>query len=210
MPELVIDGDRRLIVAGAFRLVFSWTGARWVHSLEHQARGESSHRVLAISVEGDPNRDDPARVVSPAYQQIHFQGEGSELQALLVGQSGPHHFSAVFKFQERSGGDVSIDVDIADRCQGLVESLASTYTVDVRSDELIDADSHGAAWDFEPGRLTFAVVSQARFALAEAGRRATQIQAVADPESKSATRRLPYQWHWQSVPFEEGCLPGRE
>jgi hypothetical protein len=198
-----------VIEASGLRLRFLWLGHSWTHSIEYQGAESGTYRVLTLALEGDPERDDPARVVSPAYQQIHFQGEGSELQALLVGQSGPHHFSAVFSFDDRSGGDVSIDVDVADRCQGLVEMLATTYIVDARSDELIEADPHGAAWDFDPGRLTFAVVSPARFALAEAGRRSTQIQALADPESKSATRRLRYQWHWQTVPFEEGCLPGR-
>ena len=49
MPELVIDGDRRLIVAGAFRLAFSWTGDRWMHSLEHQG-------VASPRIESSPSR----------------------------------------------------------------------------------------------------------------------------------------------------------
>jgi hypothetical protein len=210
MPSYSEDGESRTIEAWGLRLRFQWLGHSWTHSIEYQGIEWPTPRVLAIALEGDPERDDPARVVSPTYQQIHFQGEGPELQALLVGQSGPHHFSAVFTFDERSGGDASIDVDVADRCQGLVEKLAATYTVDARSDALVDADQFGAAWDYEPGRLTFAVVSPGQFTLAEAGRRATQIQAIAEPDSKSATRRLRYQWHWQTVPFEEGCLPGRE
>jgi hypothetical protein len=210
MPELVEDGDRRLIVAGRFRLVFLWSSDRWVHTLELGDTGEMSPRVLAVSLESDPKFEEPTRVVSPTYQDLQFQDAGDDLQALLVGQAGPHHFSAVFTIEERPGGDVSIDVDVADRCRGLVEALATTYTIDARSEELVDADSFGAAWDFEPGRLTFAVVPPARFALAEAGRRATQIQALADSGSRSATRRFRYQWHWQTVPFEAGCHPGRE
>ncbi len=210
MPELHEDGDSQVFVGGEIRLAFRWTGERWVHSIEHWKVGETVGRVLALSFEGDSLPKDPARVISPVYQQIHFQGEGPQRQALLVGQSGPHHFSAVFTFEERVGGDVSIDVDVADRCRGIVDSLAATYTVDARSDELLDADQSVAVWDFEPGRLTFAVVSEAQCSLVEAGRRATHVQVLAATHPTSSTHRIRYQWHWQIAPFPEGCYPGRE
>ena len=209
MPELVTDGDRRLIVAGRFRLAFRWTGDRWDHGIEDLARDRSTHRVLAWSLEGDPGRDDPARVVSPAYQQLQFQEDGSTLQALLVGQSGPHHFSAVFAVDEIPDPDVpgrphavrphrvTIRVDVADRCRGPVEALGATYTVDARSDDLIDANPTVAAWDFGPDRLTFAAVEPAQVSLAEAGRRATQIQALAGRSEGASTRRFLYSWQWE-------------
>jgi hypothetical protein len=192
MPIACESGDSRSIEAGDFRLVFRWLGHSWTHWIEFGGQ----LRVLALALEGDPDRDHPARVVSPAYQQIHFQAEGSTWQALLVGQSGPHHFSAVFDFEDREPGEVRIGVDIADRCRGPIEALASTYTVDARSDELVDASPSRAAWDFGPGRLTFAATSPAQVALAEAGRRATQIQALAGLDSGLATHRLAYTWHW--------------
>jgi hypothetical protein len=208
MPELVLDGDRRLIVAGRFRLAFRWSGDRWDHGLEDQARGQDRHRVLAWSVEGDPDRDDPTRVVSPVYQQLEFQNDGAILQALLVGQSGPHHFSAAFSVEERDESEspdwpheskphtVSIKVDVADRCRGAVEALSATYTVDARSDDLIDAGPSVAAWDLGQDRLTFAAIEPASVSLAEAGRRATLIQALAGPGQGSATRRFLYVWEW--------------
>jgi hypothetical protein len=210
MPELVIDGDRRMIVAGAFRLAFSWTGDRWAHSLEHQGPGKTSHRVLAISVEGDPARDDPTRVVSPAYQDLQFQEKGSTMLALLVGQSGPHHFSAVFDLEEQVGEKpagwpherrpltIEIKIDVADRCRGPVDALAATYTVDARSGDLAHAHSSVCAWDFGPDRLVFEAIDPARVSLAEAGRRATLIQALAGDEKNSSTQRFLYQWSWVS------------
>ena len=74
---------------------------------------------------------------------------------------------------------MSIKVDVADRCRGPIEALASTYTVDARSDDLIDASPSIAAWELWPDRLTFAATEPAQVSLAEAGRRATQIQALA-------------------------------
>jgi hypothetical protein len=197
MPELLELGDRRSIESGDFNLSFRWTGARWEHWLEHRGRGLLRPRVLAFAVEGDAVRGDPARVISPAYQQLHFQREGEAVQALLVGQSGPHHFSAVFHFEDRASGEVRIGVDVADRCRSPIEVLASTYTVDARSDDLVGASPSLAAWDFEPARLTFSAVPPSQVSLAEAGRRATQVQALAPPDPGSPTRRFLYTWHWE-------------
>ena len=202
MPFHSEDGDSRSISAESLRLAFRWTGHSWTHAIELKGSTSGRPRVLAVALEGDPERDDPARVVSPAYQQLHFQeAEGSSLQALVVGQSGPHHFSAVFTFEEREGGTIAIGVDVADRCRGVVEALASTYTVDARSDELIEASPSQAAWDFDAGRLTFAAILPAQVALAEAGRRATQMaQALAGPQAGSSTRRYLYTWLWEPKP----------
>ena len=203
MPELSEGEDLRSIKARGLRLVFRWTGARWEHWLDHQPDDRSRPRVLAVSVEDDPTRADPARVVSPAFQQLHFQAEGPAIRALLVGQSGPHHFSAVFTVEEQDAGHVSIRVDVADRCRAPIEILASTYIVDARSGELREASPSLAAWDLGPdlGCLTFFAGKPAQVALAEAGRAATQIQAYDGPEANSATHRLFYQWHWLPDPI---------
>ena len=225
MLELVNDGDRRAIVAGRLRLAFDWTGDRWVHSLEVQKRDSTASRVIARSVEGDssgplgprlpdvsllvivrsvegdPDRDEPSRVVSPAYQQLEFQGDGLRLQALLVGQSGPHHFSAVFTVEERTPGpspEILIKVDVADRCRGPVDALAATYTVAAPADDLLQAASTIANWIMGPDRLSFVATEPARVCLAEAGRRATHVQALADLAGPAtATRRFLYLWLWE-------------
>jgi hypothetical protein len=208
MPELVVEGDRRMIEVGPFRLAFTWAGDRWVHSLEHRGRGESSHRVLALSVEGDSTFNDPTLVVSPTYQDLQFQADGPTMQALLVGQSGLHHFSAVFSVEDQAQEtppgwpyeqrpcDVMIKVDVADRCRVPVEELAATYTIDARSDELAHAHTSFVAWDFGPNRLVFEAIDPAKVSLAEAGRRATRVQARAGAEKGTATRRFLYEWSW--------------
>jgi hypothetical protein len=219
MPNSCRLGDRQWIVVKDYQLLFKWKGDRWVHSLEH-ILDTGHNRTLARSVEGDPSRDDPSRVVSPVYQQLHFQTVGSTHQALLVGQSGPHHFSAVFSVDQRfragktDGPDyeIIIKVDVADRCRGPVEALASTYTVDARSDDLVDANPFLAIWNMGPNRLTFAAIEPARVSLAEAGRRATQIQALAGHSEGSPTNRFVYYWLWdsdltRSIIFDPRALP---
>ena len=115
MLELVVDGDRRSIATPGLRLAFRWQMDRWLHAVEVGP----SLRPVAWPIEGDPTRDDPSRVVSPAYQQLEFQEGGGGHQALLVGQSGPHHFSAVFTVRGGEKG-AEISVDVADRCRSPV------------------------------------------------------------------------------------------
>jgi hypothetical protein len=207
MVELETDGDCRSIVTPTLRLAFRWVDDRWVHSIEPGRMGAP----IARTIEGDPARDDPARVVSPAYQQLEFQATGLGLQALLVGQSGPHHFSAVFSVEESKGGTV-IEADVADRCRTPIDVLACTYWVDARSGDLLDADSTRIQWSLPAGRLDFEVTPPGSAHLSEAGRRATRAQAGARVTPGTYTHRCRYRWRWQPNPpplSEAGLTPLR-
>ncbi|WP_435006763.1 hypothetical protein P12x_004250 [Tundrisphaera lichenicola] len=194
MLELVSDGDRRSIVTASLRLGFRWSADRWIHAIELI----SPSRPIAWTIEGDLDRDDPTRVVSPAYQQLEFQERGSGLQALLVGQSGPHHFSAVFSVEESPGG-ADIAVDMADRCRSPIEALACTYWVDAVSGDLLEADSSHIRWGIGSGHLDFQASAPSSAQLSEAGRRATRVQATAALDRGSNTQRCLYQWRWRAV-----------
>src|SRR5437868_6250030 len=102
MAEFETADDRRAIVVPSLRLEFRWAADRWTHAIDGVS--ESGLVRIVRAIEGDPDRDDPARVVSPAYQQLHFQSADGLAQALLVGQSGLHHFSAVFTLREGTEG----------------------------------------------------------------------------------------------------------
>ncbi len=194
MTELVTDGDRRVLSTGSLRLVFDWTGDRWAHSLEARS-GDDSTALLARTIEGDPDRDDPTRVVSPAYQQLEFQADGPRWLALLVGQSGPHHFSAVFAVEARPDSSL-VTIDVADRCRKPVEALACTYQVEAPVEDLADADPRSMSWETEGGRLTFAAEAPAQVGTAEAGRRGTTAQVLAGLMADGPTRRCLYSWSW--------------
>ena len=186
--------DRKSIVLPPFRLDFAWLGDRWTHEL--RAGDGASWRSLARAVEGDAGRDDPARVVSPAYQQLHLQRDDALSRALLVGQSGPHHFSAAFTVREEAGAIV-VEADVADRCRSEVAALACTYVVEATSGDLLDADAALANWSIPAlGRLAFEVVAPGSLALAEGGRRGTQVQAGARIEPDAQTHRCQYLWRW--------------
>jgi len=213
MPELVHDDDHQTIVAGDLRLAFRWSGDRWTHDLEH--RGPRDPRPIAWSFETTAEHADPSRVVSPAFQQLSFQEAGPDrIRALLVGQSGRHHFSAVFEVHERrferhedcpypeDPYAIDITIEVADRCRDPVESLASTYRVAASSsdlsDDLLVSGPKEMAWDLGPNRLVFVAGDPAQVAFAEDGRRATRVQAIAAISPGLATHRWTYYWQWET------------
>ncbi len=199
MNVLACDGDDATgwrLAAGNLRLSFERAGdGRWVHALA-VAEGPPVVR----SLEGDHDRDDPSRVVSPVYQDLRVEPAADRRSATLfaLGKSGHHHFSAVFELAaDPAGGAWQLTVDLADRCRGPVESLAATYAVDRPGGSLVEAGTCGLAWELEDGTvLRFAADPPGRVALAEAGRRAAQVQADAPIDPATNTHRLLYRWGW--------------
>lgn len=195
-PGLELDGsgDRVAIEGSGLRFTFRRRGDRWEHAL---ALGEGFGGV-ASSVEGDSTRDDPARVVSPAYQDIQRHADDPAIVLLLTGQSGPHHYSAVVTAR-RDGPSLVVELDVADRCRAAIEVLAATYLVRLGSNSLVDAGPDRVVWggdELGQGRLEFAADASDSVALAEAGRCATRVQALARIVPSTHTQRLYYRWRW--------------
>jgi hypothetical protein len=186
------NDDRWQIRAPGLVVEFRRLGDRWTHDVAVGPR--EAPAVVAVAVEADAGRDDPARVVSPTYQELDFERGTDRVGALLVGQAGPHHFSAAFAVWE-DPGQVGVAVDVADRCRWPIDSLACTYRIDVCAAALLSADPGAIAWDLPGGRLTFEAMTPARVTLAEAGLR-TLVQAEARIDRNSHTQRCLYRWRW--------------
>jgi hypothetical protein len=133
------DGDEeRSIVTPELRLKFRRLEDRWTHGI---GIGPGPWLTLAEAVEWTSAADDPTRVVSPTYQDIHIQQDGADVLALLVGQAGPHHFSASLRVshrvydheRSRSFGleysNSRVEFDVADRCRAEVQALECNYVV---------------------------------------------------------------------------------
>ena len=201
MARTDLTDESCLIDAGPWRLAFAWAGDRWRHEIS------VGGRALAVSEEWDVDRGDPARVVSPAYQQLGHRSHGPEEQALLVGQWGRHHFSAVFAVTE-SAGRVDLLVDVAVRTRAPLDAFAATYRVLLQSGDLVSAAPESTAWAVETpelaGTLGFQGVetpeSITRLTLAEAGRLETSAQALATLTADASTHRLVYRWFWIASP----------
>jgi hypothetical protein len=203
--EFLETEERRAILAPGFRLTFSRVGDRWTHDLAIGDGPAHPGATIATAVEGDPDRDDPSRVVSPAYQEIQPHAFDGGVRALLTGQSTPHHFSAVMTARRDAEG-VSIELDVADRCRSPVVALAGTYLVRLGSGALIDAGPHRIVWEHDllrGGRLEFLAEGPNSVSLAEAGRQATRVQAIARIDPSTFTQRLVYGWRW--TPPSEGA-----
>jgi hypothetical protein len=205
--------DRKILATPGLRVVFEWLGDRWTNALEIADDSQMSQRErderywafwsgdevaanvtwlrVAEAIEG---ADNPRSIVSPVYQDFHWQANARGGCGMLLGQSGPHHFSAVLSAS--STATTRIDFDIADRCREDVDALATTYQIAALASELIDAGPGHAAWDWtEKGRLDVWTLSGG-VAVAEGGARGQRAQISASPDPSNQTHRIRYWWTW--------------
>ena len=87
-----------------------------------------------------------------------------------------------------------VDFDLAP-----VAALAATYLAPLGSSDLVDGGPRLVAWSGEAlknGRLEFAPDGQGTVSLAEAGRCASRVKALAAVDPGARTHRLLYRWHW--------------
>jgi len=205
------ETDDRVEIHGPdWRISVRRRGDRWLHGLSFGDFDpeELERWPLISSVESDRHGDDPTRVASPVYQELHRHSapdsDARGVQLLLTGKHFHHYFSAVLTVapDPDDPGAVVADFDIADRCRGEVSSLAATYLIRLDSSALQTADSESIVWTGGPlgaGSLAFRVGSGASPALAEAGRHSTRVQAIAGLEAGSFTHQLRYQWRWATA-----------
>ncbi len=180
------------VVAGPIRLTFRYDGHRWSHELSAQGR------PLAASFEMESGRDDPALVITPAYQHLTYQEVDRGVQALLVGQWGSNHCSGVFTVHEQDGA-VSIEVDVAVRSRGGVEAAGATYLVYRTTGDLREAVPTAVSWDVDgerPALLRIEAGESGALGVAEGGRQACRVQVSRPPTLGSATQRFSYCWRW--------------
>ncbi len=212
-PEFIWQQtDDRFVMGGpGGQVTFIRIGDRWTHHLAFRPAPEAGAAAAALisTVEVEPGRDDPTRVVSPVYQELaRHEFVGDHIQGvcvLLTGHLHRHHFSAsvsLYRDQE-SAGSVVLEIDVADRCRAPVLALAATYLVRLGSSELADAGQHSITWtgfapEPEPGptRLELRCDPPGSLALAEAGRNATRVQVLAAIDPALFTHRLRYRWRW--------------
>jgi hypothetical protein len=197
--------DRQELVTPHLRLRFDWLLDRWIHAIDLLRAG--AWECVLESVESPPDEVLGGRVVSPAYQQSRLETGQRGTQVLLLGQSGHHHFSAVFSMTELNDS-VRVEVDIADRCREPVSSLSATYRLNLPATAIECADASLATWRTIDlgGSLDFGSFGPAsdrsRIVLAESGRRMlAQAESAAAPSGR--THRLYYFWR-----FAPDCSAG--
>jgi hypothetical protein len=191
----VDQSENLLSIVWGFGLWFARNDGRWGHNFGPVGEPFDTIPRLAVSIEWNPDRDDPERVASPVFQELQLQRDGAgRPHVLLLGMAGPHHFSGAFVCDEADGVS-RISVDVADRCRVAGAGfLASTYGMSLHSGQLAASDGSSIAWDCPQGRLLLAAGPGTRLALAEAGRSLTCVQALPEIGVVGATRRWQYSW----------------
>ena len=199
------SADRVDMSALGLRIVFARDSALWTHSLLVANQNEAE---LVRAVESDHERDDPASVVSPVYQEIQRHEHAGDARAaanmrfLLTGTFFKHHFSAVASLEHDPDrpDTLLVDFDVADRCRSAVNHLAATYTVRLDSGALVDAGPRAITWHKQDqedvGQLELEAIAPSTLVLAEAGRGATRVQVLAAIQPGQFTHRLHYRWRW--------------
>lgn len=210
MDKVTFDStsSAETIHTSCFQLRFWYKETHWRHEITSEGPTSSVPRL----VPQEPLVDDidHGRVINPTYQQIHLDKDGKGgVRAMLVGQSGPHHFSAVFHVYEDEGG-ATIDVDVADRCLAPMHALAATYAVDASHGQwgtvtatdrqgrehtniVLDASNPVCHLVFEvdpPGRTALDAGNLAR----------VRVQALAHLDPSQNTQRFRYRWSWVKDP----------
>ena len=202
------SSDTETIVTSCFQLKFWYQNDHWRH--EVVSEGDTASIPRLSSVEAIMHNNDHGRVISPTYQQIHLdRTKSGVVRAMLVGQAGPHHFSAAFEVEEDPSG-ASISVDVADRCHSPVQALAATYAVE-RSPGLWGRVAVNGSVDENQGNLVldasnpvchliFSVDPPGRHHLHEDSHGRIQAQALAQVDPKDQTHRFRYLWRWVKDP----------
>lgn len=186
--SIVDRGGSRRLEGPGISLAFERIDGRWRHSLRATDPDRGSDLVLARSIEWDADRDDPGRVASPVFQELQFHVDPAGVsQALLLGMSGRHHFSAAMAMVVTELG-VEIRVAAADRYRGEVLAVGSTYVILFEPADLVSADEARVAWANSGLSLTMIADVATRLAIAEAGPSATQAQALSASGSAIPTR----------------------
>ncbi len=200
------ESDDRTVMSGRRPLPSSSTGPETAGRTASRSRAQPSMRSLG-PVESDPERDAPARVVSPVYQEIHRHELAGQtgLCCLLTGSC----FSIISRRLSPCAADADQPGTLLARHRRRgpvsrpVESLAATYLVTMDSQRAgrcrIRTGSSGRRKP-GPGRLELtAPIRQRALALAEAGRQATRVQVLAAIQPATFTHRLRYRWRWTSA-----------
>ncbi|MGP0068790.1 MAG: hypothetical protein ACLQGP_34965 [Isosphaeraceae bacterium] len=194
--------DRADLIGPGMGIGFVRAGDRWTHALSIPEEGGVE---VARVVESQPDRDDPARIVSPVFQELqkHEPRDGMSLCLLMTGLWFDHHFSAAVSLapDPERVDDLTLEFDVADRCRSPIESLAATYVMRLGSGALAEASPDRITWSLDgpsPGSLELVADSPSSLVMAEAGRQAMRVQVLASILPGHFTHRLRYRWRWTS------------
>ncbi len=190
--ELSEGDDLVTIRTPAVRVALRRDSDRWVHEL-----GPADGPSWLASVEDSADSGDPARIVSPVYQEVHhhsFDDDDRRVRLLLSGHLHKHYFSAVLTVEVGDDGATVIDFDVADRCRDQVARLAATY--EVRLGEPETAGPRAASWPLGDAVLALAAGDGANLTTAAEGSRPARVEVVANLNPGEYTHRLRYRWTW--------------
>ncbi len=112
--------DLQVFESGELRVEFSRISDRWKHTIGIVSDGQF---IPLLESDESPPDDDPS--LTPALQELHLEGRGARIVAMLVGMSGESHWSLSAEFAPDHGRAF---FDVACRRRGHNAILGSSYS----------------------------------------------------------------------------------
>ncbi len=198
MFKIETSSGLQTIITPSFHFRFHWMGDHWKQEILPVGGCQAIPKVW--SVEGHVSHDGPSRPASPAFGRLRIEEDAADVVvAHLDGQSGPHHYSGTFRFEERAD-EVVIDVEVLDRCAEADQPPMATYLIESSDGHLHHDGAATITWLNPETRLVFEAGPAARVEADAAGMGTIRLKALAEPDPSAEVQALRYRWRWITVP----------
>lgn len=213
-PDETTAPPTERIATSRLAVDFVFHNDRYIHEI---ALVDSGKRlVLARSAEPSAGRETDGAIPRqndgsdvPVHQEAHFPRSDPGRTALLVGQSGVHHYSlSIHLIEDENRRRARIEFDHADRLARIptegLRDLSVLYFINLPIVDASEVETERVRWiTREPsGVLTIETLREAdrptRIVVAEAGRRGAWIEIAPHPTT-DAGRRCRYVWTWEET-----------
>ena len=212
--ETTVAPAERIAIA-RLAVDFAFHNDRYTHEI---ALVDSGKR-LVLARSADPSANFAAHEAAnrlendgsevPVHQEAHFPRSDPGRTALLVGQSGFHHYSlSIHLIEDENRRRARIEFDHADRLARIptegIRDLSVLYFINLPIVDATEVETERLRWiTREPsGLLTIETLREAdrptRIVVAEAGRRGAWVDIAPHPTT-DAGRRCRYVWTWEET-----------
>lgn len=203
------------VATSRFAVDLAFQNDRYIHeialldSTERIVVARSAEPSANLAAHESSNRPENQGAEVPVHQEAHFPRSNPGRTALLVGQSGVHHYSlSIHLIEDDDRRRARIEFDHADRLARIptegIRDLSVLYFINLPIVDATEVDTERVRWiTREPsGLLTIETLREAdrptRIVVAEAGRRGAWIE-IAPRATSEFTRRCRYVWTWEEA-----------
>ena len=179
MIKIELSSGLEAVVTPHVSYRFLWMGDHWKQEIVSCGGCQAIPRIW--SVEQRPTQDLTENLGSPLYQTLSIGQEHPGIaMAHLVGQSGPHHYTATYRFEERPE-EFLVDVEVTDKCLHATLPITATYLIESSQGWLDCGETATITWHNPESCLVFEAEPPAKVEANESGMGTIRLKAVITP-----------------------------